>query len=288
MKFAISLAFTKPELYVEVARAADEAGFEAVALSDHIVHPRKISVPYPYTEDGNPRWEPFTPWPDPMVAVGAMSSVTEQLRFITSVFVLPMRNPFLVAKSVATAAAFSNDRVTLGIGVGWMKDEFVLVEQDFHSRGRRANEAIEVLRKLWSGGWVEHHGRYYDFDALEMSPVPKEPVPIWVGGFSKAALRRAATLGDGWISDLHDEAELAPLIQQVKAYRRDSPKADEPFDVLVSCMDAFELDGYRRLEDHGATHVLTLPWLFYGGDEDSIENKRDGIFRFADDVLSKC
>jgi probable F420-dependent oxidoreductase len=287
VKFVTSMAFSDPAHLCELARAADRSGFDYVALSDHVVHPRELRTPYPYTEDGTPRWEPFTSWPDPWVAISAMAAVTERLKFYTSVYVLPMRDPFTVAKTVGTAAVLSRDRVALGVGAGWMRDEFELLEKDFGTRGRRMNEMIGVLRKLWGGGWVDHHGEFFDFDALEMSPVPARPIPIFVGGFSKPALRRAATLGDGWISDLHDTGEISRLIGELRAYRADSEQADSPMTILGSVNDAFDLDGYRRLEDAGVTHVVTMPWLFYGASQDVLQEKIDGMERFAEDVLTR-
>jgi probable F420-dependent oxidoreductase len=295
VKFVVSLAFSPPSHLCEMARAAEASGFDAVAISDHLVHPETIRTPYPYTDDGNPRWQPFTPWPDPWVAIGAMAAVTERLRFLTSVYVLPLRNPFLVAKAVATAAVMSHDRVALGIGVGWMKEEFGLLEQDFHTRGKRTNEMIEVLRKLWAGGWVEHHGTFYDFERLEMSPVPSAPVPILVGGVSTPALRRAARLGDGWISELHDTEELRDIIDTLRTYRRDSARADLPFQIFASASDAVDIDGYKRLEDAGVTHIQTFPWLFYAagssrtldGTLESVTAKCDGMHRFGDDIIAK-
>ena len=136
MKFVCSLAFQPPDQLLALARAADAAGFDSVAVSDHVVHPRKIATPYPYSSDGAPRWQPFTAWPDPWVAIGAMAAVTTRVRFVTAVFVLPLRNPFLVAKAVGTAALLSGGRVTLVVGAGWMREEFALLAQRFE--GARA------------------------------------------------------------------------------------------------------------------------------------------------------
>ena len=124
VKFVTSLAFSAPAQILPLARACDAAGFDGVALSDHVVHPEKIATPYPYTKDGAPRWQPFTDWPDPWVTAGAIAAVTERLRVVTSIFVLPLRHPVLVAKAVGTAAVLSGGRVALGIGVGWMREEF--------------------------------------------------------------------------------------------------------------------------------------------------------------------
>ena len=286
MRFVTSLAFQPPSHLAAMTMAADQAGFDAVALSDHVVHPQDIQTPYPYTPDGQPRWEPFTDWPDPWVTAGALLAVTERIRVMTSIFVLPMRNPFLVAKAVGTAAVLSGGRVALGIGAGWMRDEFDLMEQPFDRRGKRMDEMLEVLRTLWKGGWVEYHGEFYDFPALEMSPVPEQEVPIWVGGISAPALRRAATKADGWISDLHSTAELAEFVPRLQALRADSDRADRPFTVVASCNDAANLDGYRRLQELGVTHLNTMPWVFYGADPNSLQDKIDGIRRFGEDILS--
>jgi probable F420-dependent oxidoreductase len=285
MEFVISLAFTPTVELCDIARTADEVGFGGLAISDHVVHPETIRTPYPYTPDGAPRWQPFTEWPDPWVAIAAMAARTERIRFFTSIYVLPMRNPFLVAKQVATAAVLSGHRVGLGVGAGWMKEEFACMEQPFERRGRRMDEMIEVMRMLWAGGWVEHHGEFYDFERLEMSPAVPETVPIYVGGVSEKALQRAASRADGWISDLHSTAELRVLIESLHQRRADSAKAGEPFAVIAAVGDAFDLDGYRRLRDIGVTHLQTVPWMFYGPGR-GVQAKCDGIRRFAADVIA--
>jgi probable F420-dependent oxidoreductase len=287
MKFVIAAAYTEPRGLLALATRADACGWEAIAVSDHVVHPESPRTPYPYTADGARRWPAFTPWPDPWVAIGAMAAVTRRLRFLTNVFVLPMRSPFLVAKAVGTAAVMSGDRVALGVGVGWSRDEFELLGQDFGNRGRRTDEMIAVMRKLWSGRMVEHRGEFYAFDPLEMSPAPAQPIPLYFGGVSEPALRRAARLGDGWISDIHSIAELRALIARVARYRDEAGRAATPFSVIAAATDAFGIDGYERLEDAGVTHVLTMPWFFYGGPEIPFERKLDAVARFADDVIVK-
>ncbi len=286
MKFVLSAAFSPVTQLPELAAAADACGWEAMTLSDHVVHPEVIDTPYPYTDDGSRRWEAFTEWPDPWVAIGALSAVTRRLKFTTNVFVLPMRNPFLAAKAISTAAVLSGGRVILTIGVGWSNVEFELMGQGFRNRGRRADEMIEVMRRLWTGEMVEHRGRYYAFDRLEMSPSPPSRIPIWVGGISDAALRRAAR-NDGWLSDLQSTAEIAACIERCRAFRRELGREGEPFQVMASATDAFDVDGYRRLADAGVTHVLTMPWVFYHGETAELEKKRDGIRRYADDVIAR-
>ncbi|MBW2235149.1 MAG: LLM class F420-dependent oxidoreductase [Deltaproteobacteria bacterium] len=287
MKFAMSMAFSDPSHWLPMARAADDAGWDLALVSDHVVHPETIESPYPYTDDAKPRWDAPTPWPDPWVAIGAMAAVTERLRFCTGIYVLPMRNPFVVAKAVGTAAVLSGNRVTLGMGVGWMKEEFDLLEQPFARRGRRADEMLEVMRKLWTGEVVEHRGEFYDFAPLSMTPAPSQPIPVIVGGLSEPALRRAARLGDGWISDLHTTDEMREIATRLHALRREAGRADEPFDIVAACIDASDADGYRRVADAGVTTLQTMPWLFYSGLTGDLQEKLDGIRRFADDVFPK-
>ena len=148
MKFAASLAFTDTEDYLELAQVAEAHGWEMLVLSDHVVHPEKIAAKYPYREDGERPWEAPDHWPDNWVAMGAMGAVTQRLRFLTGVYVVPMRNPFHLAKAIGTAAVLTNYRVELGIGLGWMRDEFALLGEDFDSRVPRTEEMVAVMRKL--------------------------------------------------------------------------------------------------------------------------------------------
>lgn len=286
MRFFAALALSDPLHFVEVARAADACGIDGVALPDHVLCPETITTPYPYDPDGRPPFDPSTPWPDPWVAIGAMAAVTKRLCFLTSVYVLPMRNPLLVAKAVGTAAVLSENRVILGVGVGWMREEFAMLGEDFHTRGRRTDEAIGVLRALWRGGMVEHRGRFYSFDRLQMSPAPGKPVPIWIGGLTEPALRRAARLGDGWISMLHSLGEIQDFIARLRALRARYDRAHEPFDVCVWSVVS-DLDTFHRLEDAGVSTVLTAPWFSYPGDPSSLDHKRRALERFAEDVLAK-
>jgi probable F420-dependent oxidoreductase len=288
MKFVLSTSFNTIEDLMALAPVADESGWDSLTFSDHIVHPETISTPYPYTEDGSRRWEAFTDWPDPWVLIGALAAMTKRIRFTNNVYVLPMRNPFMAAKAISTAAVISNNRVTLTIGMGWSSDEFALVEQPFERRGKRADEMVEVMRKLWTGEWVEHHGEFYEFERLEMTPAPTERIPIYVGGISKFAFRRSARLGDGWLSDLQTSAEIVECINTINNYRKDYGRDHLPFDVMASPSDAFTLDHYKRLEDQGVTHLLTMPWPFYPNDKvDPLTQKSDAIKRFSDEIIAK-
>lgn len=287
MKFCIPTAFMDPLHLPPLAKAAEEAGVDSFAISDHVVHPEHISSRYPYAETGERYWDAATPWPDPWVTIASLAATTTRLRFFTNVFILPARNPFLVAKAVGTAALLSGNRVALGIGVGWMSEEFELLGQDFAGRGRRTDEAVEILRLLWTGNPVEYHGRCFSFPPTSMSPAPTATVPIYGGGLSKPAFRRAARLLDGWIAVIHSCEEIRAMIAELRRLRQEYGRSDLPFEIIGTANDAFGLDGYKRLEEIGVTTVLTLPWIFYGADPTSVTEKCDAVRRFGDEVISR-
>lgn len=287
MKFVLSTSFSSVAHLTQIAPVADQSGWHSISFSDHVVHPKAINTPYPYTDDGSRRWDAYTDWPDPWVMIGALSTITTRLRFTNNIFVLPMRNPFLVAKAISTAAIVSNNRVTAAIGVGWSKDEFNLMQQDFHTRGKRTDEMVEIMRLLWTGEMVEYKGRHYQFDLMEMNPAPTEYIPIWVGGISEAAMKRAARLGDGWVTDLQSSDEIISCINKIHGYRKDYGREHLPFEIMATPSDAFTIDGYKKLQDAGVTHILTQPWPFYHGDTDEIDKKIDGVSRYAEDIIDK-
>ena len=264
MKFSQALLGANPLDWPRIAAAAEEAGFDSVAVSDHVVYPARLDSRYPYTPDGVPLFSPDEDWPDPWVAVGAMSAVTTRLRFLTNVYVLPLRNPFVVAKAVGTAAYLSRGRVGLGIGAGWMAEEFELMGQPFARRGKRMDEMVEVVRTLWRGGMVEHHGEFYDFDPVEMRPAPPAPVPIYVGGHSEIAMRRAATLGDGWLGMYYSVEELEQHCRTLEQAREDAGTADRPFEIIASPMVTPTAENCERLEAAGVTTILTSAWMAQG------------------------
>ncbi len=254
----------EPLMWPALAKAAEDAGFDSVGISDHVTYPQDLESRYPYTEDGAPPFSPDEVWLDPMAAVCAMAQTTSTLRFVTNVYILPLRNPFVVAKSVSTASYLSEGRVELGVGAGWMKEEFELLEQSFARRGKRMNEMIDVLRALWTGEMVEYHGDFYDFDFVKMRPAPDESVPIYIGGASEAALRRAARVGDGWLGMYGSPEELIGYCKTLHRYREEAGTADRPFEIIASPLSIPSSDLVEELEAAGMTTILTSAWLATG------------------------
>lgn len=290
VRFTAAFTMFDPAQLVPLAKVAEEAGFDSVCVPDSVFYPEQVSAPYPYTKDGSRFWSGETPFTDPFVAIPAMAAVTERIRFYTNVLKFPLRSPLLVAKQVASIAAMFDGRVALGVGLSWIQEEFDWTQTEKRTRGARVDEGIEIVRKVCAGGgpqWVEHHGTHYDFERLMISPAPREPVPIWVGGHSEPALRRAARAGDGWISVNVKTAQIADAIDALNKYRAEYGTTDKPFSISVMATDAFDLDGYRRLEDLGVTHAQAVPWYFGGRDPESLDTKRDAIARFGDEIISR-
>jgi len=285
MKFWQSLSFTEPEQLVDLARICEELGFEGVVLSDHLFFPQRVDSAYPYSADGAPAFGPDTPFPDPMVTAAVLAAATERLRFALLVYILPLRHPFEVAKAAATVALLSGNRFALGAGAGWMKEEFDALGVDFHSRGKRFNETIEVLRLLWRGGMQEYHGRFFDFAPMQMSPPPSTPVPIYIGGKSKAALRRAANLGDGWVGAGESAEEAAAILGELRALRADGPRRDQPFEAIVPLTCAPDAALLRDLETRGMTGLVNFPLLYTLGPGTTLEDKRAALEQYAEKVI---
>jgi len=297
MRFHVAVTFLAVDEALAVARAADDLGYDGVFVSDHLFFPRLLSSRYTYSTrpDGAPFWEPGTPWPDPWCFISAMAATTSRVRFTTSIYVAPARDLISVAKAVATAAAISGGRVNLGVGVGWCREEFEATGQDFATRGARLDDMIPALRALWQPGWVEYHGPCYDVPAMQMAPWPPAPVPIYGGGHSAPALRRAARLCDGWIAAGAYQLEEARYhLASLRRALDEAERPHEPFDILLALAERPDPDLYRRLaEEDGVTDLQCAPWMAVAdrpGEPPEARTARriDALARFADDVLAKC
>lgn len=282
MKFYVSMAFMDTREAVEVARAADDLGYDGMGIPDHVVNLETLRTPYPYTKDGKRRWEAFTDWPDPWVMIGALALVTTRLKFVTTVYLPAMRDPYSAAKAIGTAAYLAEGRLELGVGVGWCEDEFELLGQQFARRGKRTDEMLELMKKLWEPGWTEFDGEFYSTPRLEMEPTPP-PIPIYVGGLSDIALRRAAR-HDGWIGDLISTEAALQRVGRLRELRAESGLTMDDFTVITPLTDAFTPEHYVRAEAGGIQGIITMPWMFYSGPEATLAQKIDGLKRFREDL----
>jgi probable F420-dependent oxidoreductase len=274
---------------LELAPAAEEAGYDSIGLPDSVFYPRHVSADYPYTPDGKRMWGADVPMPDPFIAIAAMAAITQRLRFTTGVLKLPLRDPLLAAKQVATLAVMSRNRFALGVGLSWIPEEFTFTRTEMRTRGARTDEAIEIIKTVCAGRgpeWVEYHGKHYDFDELKISPAPDRPVPVYVGGHTMAGLKRAARIGDGWVSVNTTADQLAGSISRLAELRADYGRSGQPFEIDVSPTDVRDIGGYRDLERAGVTTCRVVPWRMYG-EEPTPRGRLASLRRFADEVISR-
>ena len=235
----------------DLAQTAEALGFDSVWVSDHIVIPASIASPYPYSPDGAFRLGPSAPYLEPLTALTYLAGCTETIRLGTHVLILPYRNPVVTAKILASLDVLSGGRVDLGIGVGWMEEEFQALGHDYFARrGAVTDEQIRVLRSLWTEDTPSFDGEFYSFPPIGAYPHPvqRPHPPIWVGGHSRAAIRRAARLGDGWLpigarppADLRPEeiaAGLALLREEAERAGRAAAAIEVCFSANVTFADA--------------------------------------------------
>jgi probable F420-dependent oxidoreductase len=287
MRFWQAITWCETEQLPEIARFAEDVGFHGLMGGDHAVYPETIAPDYPYADDGVPPMQPDDEYPDQTAIFAAMAAVTRRLRFTTGVYVLPLRNPHEVARATATLAILSGGRFVLGVGVGWMKEEFDIYGVDFHRRGRRTDEMIEVLQKLWTGRVVEHHGEHFDFPRVQLSPAPGEPPPIYIGGASEIALRRAARVGDGYIGAGTDPDDVPGLLQRLHELREEYDRADRPFEAMLGLTAEPSLTLFERMLRVGLESTVVAPFAYTLGKRSSLDDKKRQMEHFAESVIRR-
>ncbi|MGI9621643.1 MAG: LLM class F420-dependent oxidoreductase [Acidimicrobiales bacterium] len=276
LAFASSIG-TDPDSALEITRVAEEVGFESVWGGEHVIFPSTIESAYPYTADGKVPATPETPIPDPLIWLAYVAAVAPSLRLGTCILILPQRNPLVLAKELATLDHFSGGRVELGIGVGWMKEEFDALGVPWERRGARTDEYVEALRTVWSGSHVEFHGEFVDFDPLTCTPLPPQgsDIPILVGGDTPAAIRRAAKLADGYFPGEGDPERLGELITAVRQACADADRDPESIEInaMFGMQMASPAEGVEQMSELGVGRIM-VPAFFFAG-EGGIDRLRE-------------
>ena len=262
MELGLSLMAIRPERMPELAVRAEELGYESVFAPDHVVFPASFDSKYPGSADGEFPYPRDMPLYDPFVSLMQIARATTKIKLGTAIYVLALRHPILTARLVSTLDALSNGRVLLGIGAGWLKEEFTALGLDPRTRFDRFEEAVEVLRLLWTDKEVEYHGKHFDFAPVyfEPKPIAKPNPPILFGGYSEKALRRAVRLGDGWLSggDAAGLESIEALIRRV-AELREELEVTRPFQITIlegKPEPAF-VEGLAKL---GIERLVVMPW----------------------------
>jgi len=289
MRFTYAEAMTQAKFYLPLALAAESAGYDTMTVADSLVYPKESDASYPYTDEGSREFLEDKDFLETFTLTAAMGAVTTRIRFTPFVLKLPVRPPVLVAKQASSIAFLTENRLGLGVGLSPWPEDFEVMGVPWKARGKRMDEAIDIVRGLTSGGYFEYHGEVYDVPLVKMTPVPTEPIPILVGGHSDAALRRAVRRGDGWMHAGGDGEELDLLLDKLAKFREEEGKAGDPFEIHVISYDAYTVDGVKRLEDKGITDVIVgfrVPYI-EGPDTEPLAKKVENLDRYAESVIAK-
>jgi probable F420-dependent oxidoreductase len=270
MKFGLAFASsvgTDPESALEIARLGESLGFDSIWGGEHVVRPARISSPYPYSQDGEMPGDAETAIPDPLIWLAYVAAAAPSLRLGTCILILPQRNPLVLAKELATLDHLTGGRVELGIGVGWMKEEFDALGIPWARRGARTDEYIAALRALWAGAEAEFHGEFVDFEPVSCTPRPVGgTIPIMVGGDTPAAIRRAARLADGYFPGTTDPEALAGLIRDLDEAVAAADR--RPGAVQVSAIFGAQMTdpvpGAEQMAELGVSRAM-VPAFFFAG-----------------------
>lgn len=266
LAFASSIGINGGEA-MEICQRAEAAGFESVWGGEHVILPDSIHSKYPYTPDGKIPAEPDTPIPDPLIWLAFAAAAAPTLRLGTCILIVPQRNPLILAKELATLDALSGGRVELGLGVGWMKEEFDSLGVPWERRGARNDEYIEAMRALWAGPHAEFHGDFVDFEPATCSPRPVNGnIPILVGGDSEAAVRRAVKLADGYFPGEGVPEKLQALIERVHqgADKAGRDPASIEINAMFGAQMAEPIAGVEQLAKIGVGRIM-IPAFFFAG-----------------------
>jgi probable F420-dependent oxidoreductase len=270
---------------VRMVKIAEAAGFDSVITVDHVVFPHKYTSVYPYAPGGRLPGGPDGALPDPLIWMAAMAAVTTNLRFMTGVIILPLRNPFVLAKQVATLDHMSGGRIELGVGVGWLKEEFEAVGVPFAKRGARTDEYIAVMRKLWAEDGVSFAGQFVNCDEVSSNPKPvKRAVPIVIGGHSEAAAKRAGRLGDGFFPSIGTQVDILPLFDVVRRAAETAGRDPKEVEIMAGCPDLLPgstkdpraaIDARAK---QGVGRIILPVWRY-------LPDLEDGLGRFGETVI---
>ena len=286
MKFGIAFAnagpLGNPDVAVGLARLAEDLGFESLWTVEHVVVPTGYASPYPYSPDGKMPGGDHVAIADPLIWLTYVAATTERIRLGTGILILPQRNPLVLAKEVASLDRLSGGRVDLGVGVGWMREEFDALGVPFERRGARTDEYVDVMRRLWRERSTAFSGEFTKFADLNSYPKPARPdgVPIHIGGHSEAAARRAGRIGDGFFPGRSEGNGLEALLATMRAAATEAGR--DPEGIEITSGGGLDLDSIKRAADLGVTRY-TIPPLGF-----DLETLRTQLGKFSEDVIANA
>ena len=271
MKFGIGFAnilhWTTAEGAVEFGQAAEAAGFDSIWTVEHVVYPDSYASEYPYDPTGRMPMTPDTPLPDPLIWLTWAATATTTLRLGTGILILPQRNPVVLAKSLGTLDSMSGGRVSLGVGVGWLKEEFAALGIPWERRGQRTDDYIGAMRALWDGDSVSYDSDHASFSGVSVNPKPANGrVPIVIGGHSRAAARRAGRLGDGFWPGPREGVSIAELIDVMHQEAAAAGRDPESIEITVGLPNTPMDDPaglVQEVAELGAHRLIVPSFLFF-------------------------
>jgi probable F420-dependent oxidoreductase len=290
MKFGVMFANVGPMARAEgaigIAQAAEAGGIESLWTVEHTLVPAGYQSTYPYSDTGKMPGPEDSPIPDPLIWLSFVAAATSTIRLGTGILILPQRNPITLAKEVATLDQLSGGRVELGIGVGWLEEEFDAIGVPFAERGQRTDDHVAAMRALWTQSPATHHGAYSSFTDVYSLPQPTQAnIPIVVGGHSKAAARRAGRLGDGFFPGRGGHEDLAALIEVMRSTAVEHGRDPDAIEITTGgdgALGSGALDEVKRLADLGVSRVIIPPLAF------DVEGQREAFAKYGDDVIARC
>lgn len=267
MKLGVALFPLRAEQMIELVPAAEAMGFDSVWLGEHVVTPVSHDSKFPYVPDeGNDSHEAFhanLPFYDPYAALGFLGGITKTIKLAISISIVPLHDPFHLARSVTTLDLFTKGRFIFGAGGGWLKEEFDIMGRDFASRGKRFDETLDVMVKLFNDDVVQYEGETMTIPPVAMTPKPiTRPHPPFVfGGHAKAALRRAAKRGNGWLANEMPPEEMVDAVATLKSLREEAGRSHIDFEVSNGLLGECDADLVKRYEDAGCDRLVVRPWV---------------------------
>ncbi|MDG2411302.1 MAG: TIGR03619 family F420-dependent LLM class oxidoreductase [Halioglobus sp.] len=287
MKFTYHATMCAPDQYLPLALATEEAGFDGFTFPDSICYPEEGSDVYPYNDDGTREFLDGVPFLEPFVAIPYLAARTEKLHYTTSVIKLAIRQPVIVAKQLSSLAVMLGDRFALGVGISPWPEDFEACQIPWEKRGKRMDEMMEIISGLMSGEYFGYEGEIFNIPPLKLCPVPEHHIPLLVGGHAKTALRRAARLGDGWVSAGSSLDELQSMIGQIEEFRKEYQRDTGAFQYHAMTEAAYSAQGLDDLTRAGVTEVIIAFRNPYDGtpDTQSLEEKIGMINWYAENVI---
>lgn len=279
MRFGVHLVaagkMIEGEKIARVARRAEELGYDSLWVSDHIIFPTELRSPYPYSPDGKLPLDPTNPLLEPFTVLSYAAAVTTTIKLGTSVIIVPYRDPIVTAKIISSLDVLSNGRFIFGVGVGWLEEEFRVLRQNMRDRAAQTREALLAMKACWTQEDPEFHGKFFDFSGIKFAPKPKQKPypPIWFGGNSMPALKRAVALGTGW----HAVWETPEEVTKKAAILRDlcatagKNFAEFPLSINVNHKVPLTVENVKKYEAAGVS-MLFVPRFFQADVDDMVKN----------------